>query len=133
MEKEQLFPAARQKVTVFFDWRIGRPCGASVDDVTGLVKNINTKAVTSYGQRVIQGGGFSSCVRVIGKISACQGYIAVDALDYIAAKTPVRRFKNTRYLMPSPERMFGGGGKWASGGMPGRSLTDRSRMWVFSF
>ncbi len=60
-------------------------------------------------KRVVQGGGFGSGVGADCKSATGQGYVAVDALDLVVVEFIGWRGEDARYLVPLPERMFGGG------------------------
>ncbi len=60
------------------------------------------------GERVVQGGGFGSGVGADCQSATGQGYVAVDALDFVVVESVGWRGEDTRYLVPLFERMFGG-------------------------
>ena len=45
----RLFPAVGKQVAVFFDWSVGRPCGASVNDVAEVVEDVDTATMAGNG------------------------------------------------------------------------------------
>ena len=65
--------------------------------------------MTGDCQRVVQGSSLGSGVGADCQPAAGQGYVAVDAFDFVVVKFVGRRGEDSRYLVPLPERMFGGG------------------------
>ena len=67
--------------------------------------------MTGDCQRMVQGSGLGSGVGADCQPAACQGYVAVDAFDFVVVEFIGGLCEDTRYFVPLPERMFGGGKK----------------------
>ena len=103
------FPTVGKQVSVFIDWSVRWPCGTSVDDVAEVVEDVDAAAVTGDRKRVVQCGSLGSGVGADCQPAAGQGYVTVDALDIVVVEFIGGRGKDTRYFVPLPSRMFGGG------------------------
>ena len=60
-------------------------------------------------KKVVQCGSLGSGMGADCQTAAGQGYVAVDTLDLVVVEPIGSSGKDARYLVPLPERMFGGG------------------------
>ena len=98
-----------KQVSVFLYRGARRPCGTSVDDVAEVVEDVDTASVACDRKGVVQCGSLGSGVGADCQTATSQGYVAVDTLDFVVVEFIGRRGKDAQYLVPLPERMFGGG------------------------